>query len=160
MQSSQIFPRPLNLSFVMICRIILWSGHAKTGKNREKRKNQQTIRCQVLAQLNKIWSCLIFIKLYQVPNGSVFFNWRFAKLVFGSVSLWDDWEKNWNMKSDPKMKAERARYRSSSTLSSFSGTETTNCYRQVCFRFQVLFCTLKKYNGFQSFMNSIRQELL
>ncbi len=30
-----------------------------------------------------------------------------------------------------KMKAERARFHSSSTLSSFTNSETTNCYRQV-----------------------------
>ena len=94
-----------------------------------------------------------FLPNCQVPNG--FFvcvtvnlssnNWSFAKLLsFFWVNfsrerkIWENWEKNWNIKSDPKMKAERARYRSSSTLSSFSGTETTNCYRQVCFRFQVL----------------------
>ena len=33
-------------------------------KNREIQLNQQTIRCKVLADLIKIWSCLIFIKLY------------------------------------------------------------------------------------------------
>ena len=30
-----------------------------------------------------------------------------------------------------KMKAERARFRSSSTLSSFTNSETTNCYREI-----------------------------
>ena len=30
-----------------------------------------------------------------------------------------------------KMKAERARFQSSSTLSSFTNSETTNCYRQI-----------------------------
>ena len=30
-----------------------------------KHRNQQTITCQVLAELNEIWSCLIFIKLYE-----------------------------------------------------------------------------------------------
>ena len=38
-----------------------------------------------------------------------------------------------------KMKAERARYRSSSTLSSFTTSETTNCYRQVCLGFKFYF---------------------
>ena len=33
-------------------------------KNREIQLNQQTIRCQVLADMIKIWSCLKFIKLY------------------------------------------------------------------------------------------------
>ena len=33
-------------------------------KNREIQLNQQTIGWQVLADLIKIWSCLIFIKLY------------------------------------------------------------------------------------------------
>ena len=37
-------------------------------KNREIQPNQQTIRCQVLADMIKIWSCLIFIKLYYLPN--------------------------------------------------------------------------------------------
>ena len=39
-----------------------------SGKFGAKRRNQQTINCQVLAELNKIWSCLIFIKLYQLWN--------------------------------------------------------------------------------------------
>ena len=34
-----------------------------SGKFVVKHKNQQTITCQVLAELNKIWSCLILIKL-------------------------------------------------------------------------------------------------
>ena len=34
-------------------------------KNREIQLNQQTILYQVLAELNKIWNCLIFIKLYE-----------------------------------------------------------------------------------------------
>ena len=34
-----------------------------------KHRNQQTFTCQVLAELNKIWSCLIFIKLYQKRQG-------------------------------------------------------------------------------------------
>ena len=33
---------------VLICRTILWSHHARTGKNREIQLNQQTIQCQVL----------------------------------------------------------------------------------------------------------------
>ena len=37
-----------------------------SGKFGAKHRNQQTITCQVLAELNKIWSCLIFIKLYVV----------------------------------------------------------------------------------------------
>ena len=35
-----------------------------TGKFGGKHRNQQTITFQVLAELNKIWSYLIFIKLY------------------------------------------------------------------------------------------------
>ena len=42
----------------------LWSHHATTGKNREIQLKQQTIRCQVLDSLNKIWSRLISINLY------------------------------------------------------------------------------------------------
>ena len=37
-----------------------------SGKFGAKHRNQQTITCQVLAELNKIWSYLIFIKLYVV----------------------------------------------------------------------------------------------
>ena len=37
-----------------------------SGKFGGKNRNQQTITCQVLAELNKIWSCLIFIRLYKV----------------------------------------------------------------------------------------------
>ena len=33
------------------------------GKVGRKYRNQQTITCQILAELNKLWSCLIFIKL-------------------------------------------------------------------------------------------------
>merc|ERR1712051_861602 len=37
-------------------------------KNREIQLNQKTIQCQVLAYLNKIWSCLIRIKLYRMTR--------------------------------------------------------------------------------------------
>ena len=37
-----------------------------SGKFGGKHRNQQTITCQVLAEINKIWSCLIFIKLYSL----------------------------------------------------------------------------------------------
>ena len=36
-----------------------------SGKFGAKHRNKQTITCQVLAELNEIWSCLIFIKLYE-----------------------------------------------------------------------------------------------
>ena len=36
-----------------------------SGRFGGKYRNQQTITCQVLAELNKIWSCLIFTKLYK-----------------------------------------------------------------------------------------------
>ena len=39
-----------------------------SGKFVAKHRNHQTITCQVLAELNKIWSCLIFIKLYDFPT--------------------------------------------------------------------------------------------
>ena len=45
-------------------KTILWSDRARTWKFREIQVNQQTIRCQVLAWVQKIWSCLLFIKLY------------------------------------------------------------------------------------------------
>ncbi len=35
-----------------------------SGKFRENHRNQQTITCHLLAELNRIWSCLILIKLY------------------------------------------------------------------------------------------------
>ena len=38
-----------------------------SGKFGAKDRNQQTITCQVLAELNKMWSCLIFTKLYEKP---------------------------------------------------------------------------------------------
>ena len=51
--------------------VLLWSAEQfydqamqELRKNREIQLNQQTIRCQVLADMIKIWSCLIFIKLY------------------------------------------------------------------------------------------------
>ena len=47
-----------------------------SGKFGEKHRNQQTITCQVLAELNKIWSCLIFIKLYPSTNP-----WHFLKKI-------------------------------------------------------------------------------
>ena len=43
-------------------------------KNREIQLNQQTIRCQVLADMIKICSCLIFIKLYQLHVVLCIFN--------------------------------------------------------------------------------------
>jgi hypothetical protein len=49
-----------------------WSHHEKTGEFREIQLNQQTIRCQVLAWVKKIWSCLLFIKLYKV---SLCYDW-------------------------------------------------------------------------------------
>ena len=39
--------------------------------------HQQTIRCQVLAWLNKIWSCLIFIKLYVKRSLLFLISWQF-----------------------------------------------------------------------------------
>ena len=42
--------------FVLICRTILWSHHAKNGELREMQLNQQTIRCHVLAWVQKIIS--------------------------------------------------------------------------------------------------------
>ena len=41
----------------------LQNNFTRTGKNREIQLDQPTIRCQVLGSLNKMWSCLIFIKL-------------------------------------------------------------------------------------------------
>ena len=53
-----------------------------------------------------------------------------------------------------KMKAERARYRSSSTLSSFTTSETTNCYRQVCLGFKFYFVHWKSTMGKMSKIKS------
>jgi hypothetical protein len=61
------FPPELNLK-------LFWTSEQNnfrfsSGKFGGKHKNQQTISCQVLAELNKkIWSCLIFIKLYIPSN--------------------------------------------------------------------------------------------
>ena len=45
-------------------KTILGSAQVNLGKFGEKHRNQQTITCQVLAEMNKIWSCVILIKLY------------------------------------------------------------------------------------------------
>ena len=66
--------------------------HARTGKNREIQLNQQTIWCQVLDWLNKLWSCLIFIKLYYLVF--LFFfdlgkkSWYISGMYAGFIGIW------------------------------------------------------------------------
>ena len=50
--------------FVSISRTIFCSHQVNSGKNREIQLNQKTIIRQVLTWLKKIWSCILFIKLY------------------------------------------------------------------------------------------------
>ena len=51
----------LNLKF--FCSDVQNNFKFSSGKFGGKHRNQQKITCQVLAELNKIWSCQIFIKL-------------------------------------------------------------------------------------------------
>ena len=67
------FPR-IYMSWIWTCfehqnRTILGSAHVKLGENTEINK-QSHVNCQVLAKLNKIWSCLIFIKLCLDSNAN------------------------------------------------------------------------------------------
>ena len=87
---------------VLQIKTILWSHHARTGKNREIQLNQQTIPCQVLAQLNKIWSCLIFITPYFLflgRNRSSGGKW--ARTINPKMqekkSLKEVWQKTWKV---------------------------------------------------------------
>ena len=52
-------------------------------KNREIQLNQQTIRCQVLADMIKIWSCLIFIKLYEIFSVYLLDNMKIGQVSLG-----------------------------------------------------------------------------
>ena len=54
-----------------------------SGKFRRKHRNQQTITCQVLAELNKIRSCLIFIKLYRCNKWTELY-----LLYYYSLTIW------------------------------------------------------------------------
>ena len=49
----------------LFCSDVQNNFRLSSGKFGAKHRNQQTITCQVLAELNKLWSCLIFIKLYR-----------------------------------------------------------------------------------------------
>ena len=60
------FPPNLpELNLKLFCSDVQNNFRFSSGKFGGKHRNQQTITCQVLAELNKIWSCLIFIKLYR-----------------------------------------------------------------------------------------------
>ena len=48
----------------LFCSDVQNNFRLSSGKFGAKHRNQQTITSQVLAELNKLWSCLIFIKLY------------------------------------------------------------------------------------------------
>ena len=52
------------LNLKLFCSDVQNNIRFSSGKFGGKHRNQQTTTCQVLAELNKIWSCLIFIKLY------------------------------------------------------------------------------------------------
>ena len=54
----------LNLKF--FCSDVQNNFRFSPSKFGAKHRNKQTITRQVLAELNKIWSCLIFIKLYDI----------------------------------------------------------------------------------------------
>ena len=56
-----------------------------SGKFGGKHRNQQTITCQVLAELNKIWSCLIFISCTKVQT-QAFFCLLFLSIKGGKIS--------------------------------------------------------------------------
>ena len=75
-----LYPKKTNefCCLKIIYLFLLWSAEQsydqvmhELRKNREIKLNQQTIQCQVLVWLNKIWSRLIFIKLYK--SGPLFF---------------------------------------------------------------------------------------
>ena len=64
--------------------------------------NQQTIRCQVLGSLNKLWSCLIFIKLYISYHRALtkinLYRWKLKNLLDSNsrlhtkgTMLWSYW---------------------------------------------------------------------
>ena len=54
----------------LFCSDVQNNFRLSSGKFGAKHRNQQTITCQVLAELNKLWSCLIFIKPYILPSQS------------------------------------------------------------------------------------------
>ena len=59
------FPPNLpELNLKLFCSDVQNNFRFSAGKFREKHRNQQTITftCQFLAEMNKIWSCFIFIK--------------------------------------------------------------------------------------------------
>ena len=53
------------LNLELFCSDVQNNFRFSSSKFRGKHRSQQTITCQVLAELNKLWSCLIFIKLYR-----------------------------------------------------------------------------------------------
>ena len=57
-------PNLTELNLKLFCSDVQNNFRFSAGKFREKHKNQQTITftCQFLAEMNKIWSCFIFIK--------------------------------------------------------------------------------------------------
>ena len=78
--------------------------------------------------------------MYFVQDAHSFWNWLYFVLliVIGSffminlclVVIATQFSET-KRRETAKMKAERARFQSSSTLSSFTNSETTNCYRQI-----------------------------
>ena len=62
-------PNLPKLNLKLFCSDVKNKFRFSSGKFEAKHRNQLTIICQVLAELFKIWSCLIFIQLY--PASSV-----------------------------------------------------------------------------------------
>ena len=61
------FPPNLpELNLKLFCSDVQNIVRFSSGKFEGKHRNKKTIPCKVLAELNKIWSCLIFIKLYLI----------------------------------------------------------------------------------------------
>ena len=95
--SLSFFPNLPGLNLKLFCSDVQNNFRFSSGKFGEKHWNQQTIKCQILAEQNEIWSCLIFIKLYhgglwsrelgQAPKLLVFLTPRQASLSH----LWLYW---------------------------------------------------------------------
>ena len=54
-------PNLPELNLKLFCSDVQNNFKFSSGKFGENRRNQHTITCQVLAELNEIWSCLIFL---------------------------------------------------------------------------------------------------
>ena len=70
------------LNLRLFCSYVQNNFRFSSGKFRGKHRNQQPIKCQVLAELNKIWSCLIIIKLYLTHLDFCVFQSLWTKMRF------------------------------------------------------------------------------